>query len=168
MPRTALINALVFQIGWLVCVIGGDRWALTVGLALLAVHWLWVSRDHREWAVIALGALFGIAVDTLLHALQLFRFAEVTTGVPWWLAVLWLLFMTTLNHSLAILQRHPPWALLLGAIGGPASYYAGVQFGAAQFGLSPQMALLLLAAVWAVLLPLLTQVMKYRRLGLLV
>lgn len=168
MSRPILVNALLFQVGWLICVIGGDAWALTVGIALLVAHWQWVSRDRREWAVIALGALLGIAVDTLLHALQLFRFTEVTTGVPWWLAVLWLLFMTTLNHSLAILQRYPLWALLLGAVAGPASYYAGVQLGAAQFGLSSQTALALLAVVWAALLPLLAVLMKFRRLGLLV
>lgn len=167
MSRTILLNALMFQLGWLVCVMGGDRWALSVGVALLAAHWLWVSRDSREWLAIALGAGFGIVVDTSLHALQLFRFDSVTTGVPWWLAVLWLLFMTTLNHSLALLQRLPRWAMVLGAVGGPASYYGGVALDAAQFGLPVLQALLVLAGVWALLLPLLVQLMKFRRLGVL-
>lgn len=166
--RTVLLNAALFQVGWLVCVAGGDLWALTVGVALLVAHGVWISRDRREWMVIALGALLGIAIDTLLHGLQLFTFENVTTGVPWWLMVLWLLFMTTLNHSLALLQQHPYLAVIIGAVGGPASYYAGVALGAAQFGVTPPVALMLLAGVWALLLPLLSLMMKFRHLGRLV
>lgn len=168
MSRTQLLNALLFQIGWLVCVLGGDLWALTVGLALLAAHWIWVSRERREWLVIGVGALLGMGVDSLLHALQLFRFETVSFGIPWWLAVLWLLFLTTLNHSLVALQRVPQLALPVGALGGPASYYAGVALEAARFGVALPQALAMLALVWAVLLPLLVLMMKFRRFGVLV
>ncbi|WP_122763236.1 DUF2878 family protein, partial [Pseudomonas viridiflava] len=67
------------------------------------------------------------------------------------LMLLWALLATTLRHCLAWSAR--PWwrAALLGAMGGPLSYYAGSQLTDVQFGygLGPTMAGL--AVLWAVL-----------------
>ncbi len=38
-----LANAALFQCGWFACVLGGDSLWLLVGLAVLAVHLLWIS-----------------------------------------------------------------------------------------------------------------------------
>lgn len=57
------------------------------------------------------------------------RFDFGTGGylLPLWLALLWAVLGTTLNHCLAWTAK-PLWrAVVLGAIGGPMSYYAGSQ-----------------------------------------
>ena len=42
MPKL-IANAVLFQLGWFACVLGGDGpWLLAV-LAIVAVHLLWVS-----------------------------------------------------------------------------------------------------------------------------
>jgi hypothetical protein len=59
-----------------------------------------------------------------------------------------------LARSLKFLNRHLTLAALFGAIGGPSSYFAGQRFGAVEFGYELMPTLLLLAAIWACLLPL--------------
>ncbi len=162
-----LLNVLLFEAGWLACVIGGSGIALFVVPPLLLGHWYWLARGAREWQGIALGTALGVSVDSALHAAGVFVFSGafvvdgVALGVPLWLGLLWLLFLTTFNHALRWLRGRLWLATLLGALGGPSSYLAGVYLGAAGFGLSTLPALLLLAAVWAVLTPLLVQIMAW-------
>jgi hypothetical protein len=51
----------------------------------------------------------------------------------------------------------PPWwrASLLGAIGGPLSYYAGSQLAGVSFGYGTTPSLIGLALLWALLFPML-------------
>jgi len=67
---------------------------------------------------------------------------------------MWALFATTINHSMAWLKNRYFLALLLGAVFGPLAFIAGESLGAVVF-LDRTMALTLLAAGWAVLMPLL-------------
>lgn len=154
MPRL-LANAILFQLGWFACVLGGDGpWLLVAGLAL-AVHLLWVSSWAAQGKLLLSVFLLGCAVDSFLLHLGVFDFGEPRTLIPLWLALLWLLLATTLDHSLAWSAR--PWwrASLLGAIGGPLAYYAGAQLGGVQLPLGTATTLGLLALIWAVVMPLL-------------
>ena len=47
-----LANAVLFQCGWFACVLGGDSAWLLVGLAVLAVHLLWISSWAEDGALI--------------------------------------------------------------------------------------------------------------------
>ena len=146
-----LANAALFQCGWFACVLGGDSLWLLVGLAVLAVHLLWISAWAKDGVLIISVMLVGTAVDTLLRAVGVFQFSEPGPLIPFWLMLLWALLATTLRHCLAWSAR-PRWrAALLGAMGGPLSYYAGSQLTDVQFGygLGPTMAGL--AVLWAVL-----------------
>ncbi|MGE7812782.1 DUF2878 domain-containing protein [Pseudomonas sivasensis] len=146
-----LANAALFQCGWFACVLGGDSLWLLVGLAVLAVHLLWISAWAEDGVLIISVMLVGTAVDTLLRAVGVFQFSEPGPLIPLWLMLLWALLATTLRHCLAWSAR-PRWrAALLGAMGGPLSYYAGSQLTDVQFGygLGPTMAGL--AVLWAVL-----------------
>jgi hypothetical protein len=83
--------------------------------------------------------------------------------IPIWLALLWPLLATTLNHCLAWSAR--PWwlASVLGAIGGPVSYYAGTQLATVSLPLGFWTSMLILAAVWVVVFPLLHWLAQYFR-----
>ncbi|MDQ0738457.1 DUF2878 domain-containing protein [Pseudomonas sp. W4I3] len=150
-----LANAALFQCGWFACVLGGDGPWLLVGLAVLVINLLWISSLADDGALIVSVTLAGTVQDTLLRTLGVFHFSEPGPLIPFWLMLLWALLATTLRHCLAWSAR--PWwrAALLGAVGGPLSYYAGSQLAGVQFGygLVPTMAGL--ALLWAVVFTLL-------------
>jgi len=145
-----LLNAVLFQIGWFACVLGGNSFWLLVPIAILLVHlWLigtWRTEGRLLMAVFALGCV----LDSALVKIGLFDFGEAGRVIPLWLALLWPLLATTLRHCLAWTAR--PWwlASILGAIGGPASYVAGSHLTYVQLPLGVWPSALILAAIWAV------------------
>ncbi len=150
-----LANAALFQCGWFACVLGGDSRWLLVGLAVLAVHLLWISGWSKEGQVILAVTLLGTVVDTSLRTFGVFHFTLPGPVIPVWLILLWALLATTLRHCLA--WSAAPWwrASLLGALGGPLSYYAGSQLAGVSFGYGTTPTLIGLALLWALLFPLL-------------
>lgn len=154
MPKL-IANALLFQLGWLACVLGGEGpWLLLVA-GVLAVHLWWVSSWAAEGKLLLSVFLAGSALDSFLLNLGVFDFGEPRQLIPLWLALLWLLLATTLNHCLAWTAQ--PWwrASLLGAIGAPLSYYGGAQLADVSLPLGTWPTLALLAAIWAVVMPVL-------------
>ena len=148
-----LANAALFQCGWFACVLGGDSLWLLVGLAVLAVHLLWISAWAEDGVLIISVMLVGTAVDTLLRAVGVFQFSEPGPLIPFWLMLLWALLATTLRHCLAW-SAQPWWrASLLGAVGGPLSYYAGSQLAGVSFGYGTVPTMLGLGLLWAILFP---------------
>lgn len=157
MPSGRLLaSAGLFQLGWFACVFGARQpaWLLLAVLCLL-VHLLWLAPGRREGWLVAQVALAGWLLDSaLLHA-GLFDFGAGAGAAPLWLALLWALFATTLRHCLAWTAR-PGWrASLVGAIGGPLSYLAGAELAGVGLPLGPWPSLLVLAGVWAVVMPVL-------------
>ncbi|AZE76572.1 DUF2878 domain-containing protein [Pseudomonas synxantha] len=150
-----LANAVLFQCGWFACVLGGDSLWLLVGVAVLGIHCLWISSPTDDGMLIVKVTLAGTLLDTLLRTLGVFHFSEPGPMVPFWLMLLWALLATTLRHCLAWSAR--PWwfASLLGAVGGPLSYYAGSQLAGVSFGYATPATLIGLALLWATLFPLL-------------
>ena len=154
MPKL-IANALLFQLGWFVCVLGGDGpWLLAV-LAIVAVHLLWVSSWQAEGKLLISVLLAGSALDSFLLNLGVFDFGEPRTLIPLWLACLWLLLATTLNHCLAWTAQ--PWwrASLLGALAAPLSYYGGAQIADVGLPYGTWPSLLLISALWALVMPVL-------------
>ena len=80
--------------------------------------------------------------------------ALVEGAAPYWMVALWALFATTLNVSLRWLRARPWLGALLGALGGPAAYYAGARLGALELATAGA-GLGAIAIGWAVLTPLL-------------
>ncbi len=150
-----LANAGLFQCGWFACVLGGDSSWLLVGLAVLSVHLLWISSLADDGLLVLNVTLAGTLLDTLLRTLGVFHFSEPGPLIPFWLIVLWALLATTLRHCLAW-SAQPWWlASLLGAVGGPLSYYAGSQLAGVGFGYGTAATLIGLTLLWAMLFPLL-------------
>lgn len=125
--QALLFNALRFEAGWLLCVLGGSWVAAVAGSSLLIWH-LWRHGLPGEWRFIAGLALAGLLIDGSLHLLGGFDFGDqqlVLGLLPLWLWMLWPLFATLIYHSLAWLWRYPLLSALCGAISGPLSYYGG-------------------------------------------
>lgn len=151
-PR--VVNAVLFQLGWLACVLGGDAVAVGMLAAILFCHFGLVYRGEHEWRLIAIVGLLGVLCDSLLALAGVLVFDKPSLGlIPVWLACLWLIFATTLRHSLAWLERRLWLAALLGALAGPSSYIAGARLADVGFASQPLLSPLLLSLIWALLLP---------------
>lgn len=149
-----LINALIFQIGWFVCILGGSGWAAVFTATVLAVHFLVSVQRFNDVVAIVLAILFGLGHDLVLIHTEQILFMESAQLPPLWLMCVWALLGITLNHSLQWVYNRPVWSSLLGAIFAPLSYLAGVTWSSAEWS-SPLVEVLpIIAALWLVILPL--------------
>lgn len=101
-------------------------------------------------------ATIGYLFDSLQVLIGVMAFpVHVALGwpSPIWMIALWINLAATLNLSLKWLQGKLLLAAILGAIGGPATYYAGSRLGAVElFG---PVSLLALSLQWVIAMPLL-------------
>jgi Protein of unknown function (DUF2878) len=147
-----LFNFVAYQLAWFAVILAAanDHAWVSVAVALLvaATH-LAVRREALDARLIALAAAVGLLVDSTLVIAGQVRFASAwPDGVaPYWMLSLWMVFATTLNHSLRWLVRRPLVAALAGAVGGPLAYFAGAQLDALRL-VSPATSLPLIGALW--------------------
>lgn len=151
-----ILNFLLFQTGWLVCVLyPGLLSAGVVGMFLIA-HFVLVSQYRWvEAQFVGLGTVVGAVLDGIW-----FRTGVLDDGTaqvmltPVWLVMIWAIFMTTLCHSLQWVSRKPwlPW--VLAPIAGPFAYWSASQLGAVELPMM-NLSLVALALGWMVVFPLL-------------
>ncbi|MFR0687869.1 DUF2878 domain-containing protein [Enterobacterales bacterium AE_CKDN230030158-1A_HGKHYDSX7] len=155
-------NVLWLQLGWWGCVLGAERtWLLPLVLTGLCIHVACCPRPRAELRTIALVALSGWLLDTALGLVGVFRFPGILA--PPWLLLLWPVFASSLNHSLAWAAR-PLWrGAILGALGGPPAYLAGARLANIELPLGELATALLLAATWALWLPLMLRLANPRQ-----
>jgi len=152
--KKILINLTLFQIGWLVCVIGGNLYAVGFTLAALLIHNWVVLHDHNEWKLIGGVVLVGCLWDITMANMGVINYTNADLfGIPVWLICLWLLFATTFMHGLFWLRRRLWLAVVFAAVLGPASYWFGSKLTDASFGLPLAASVLIMGAGWALLFP---------------
>jgi hypothetical protein len=156
-----IANAALFQAGWFACVMGGDSYWLVVPIGALIVHLLWISSWTDEGKQVLWITALGTVLDSVLLMLGVFDFDAGGPLIPLWLILLWALLATTLNHCLSWTAK--PWwrASLLGAIGGPMSYYAGSKLAGVHLPLGLWPSMLLLGLLWAAVFPFLQWLAGY-------
>lgn len=152
--KKALINFALFQLGWLVCVLGGDVYAILFTLPALLLHQWLILDNPREWTLIGVIVLCGGLWDIAMAQFGVISYADaMPVGIPLWLICLWLLFATTFVHSLLWLRRYLWLAVPLAAVFGPASYWFGTNLTEAELRLPVIESLAIMAAGWALLFP---------------
>lgn len=141
MPSPALVaNFMLFQLGWLVSVVGAARGYPAAGAvyaaAWAALHHCYIRRGRLHELLLVLAAAgLGFVVDSLLVLGGVIAFpAHASLGSPStvWMVSLWVMFAMTLRHSLGWLRSRYLPAALLGAVFGPLAYWAGSRIGAIQ------------------------------------
>ena len=155
------INFAVFQIGWFACVLGAANGRPWVGpvvvLAIVLLHLGLARRPAGEVSLMLSAVAIGLLADSLLvfSGWVSYPSGNWAQGLaPYWILAMWALFATTLNVSMKWMRNRRAVAILAGAVGGPASYLAGQKLGAIQL-LDPIFALVALAVIWAIAMPLL-------------
>jgi len=148
----ALVNILIYQVIWFLCVIGETRGAI-LAIPLLGLHLFFTQNRKNDLQLMAAFFVAGLVIDGSLYGVGFFSFEAPARPIPFWLAVIWLALATLPHNSLGWLKGRPFLSALFGATGGPLAYWAGVRLGAASFNWPLVPSLLLLAAIWALLWP---------------
>jgi hypothetical protein len=153
MNRSIVANAVLFQLGWFACILGGNVFAIPAAAIILICHWFFISRDIAEWRSIFIIAFAGSVIDSILFSTYVFIDGSDRYLAPLWLICLWLIFATTPNYTFRWLQKRTIVSVVLGAVAGPLSYLAGIKLNAVEFGIPSSQALLLLGVIWAIFFP---------------
>jgi hypothetical protein len=137
-----------FELCWLALV----YWQQLVVIPVL-LYWcygMWrLSKAGRIAVLITLSA--GVVVDTSLVQLNVLQFSGGNL-LPLWFVLLWAVFALAAVEFMAKVLTKPWLAALLGASGGPLSYWGGAALsgGAMQFPL-PLYSAVVLIVVWALI-----------------
>jgi Protein of unknown function (DUF2878) len=155
-----LLNVAQFQVGWFACVLSaaaGHAWiGAAVAVNIVGIHLMRIENRFAELLLVIAAALVGLVADTMLIQSGWLTFAAGASAygmTPYWMVTLWMIFATTLNHSLTWLHRNAVLAAVFGGLGGPLAYYAGERLGALRIADSFA-AFGGIAIVWALALPL--------------
>ena len=156
-----VLNLVLFKGGWVACVmLAAQDLPLLATLAVAAVvliHLLVVPVPVKEAVFLSTAALIGLGWESLVLATGLLQYpasSQFGAWAPHWIVAMWVLFATTVNYGLSWVKRSWTLAAIMGLIGGPMAFFAGAGLGAVTFTNTP-LALALIGAGWAVLLPLL-------------
>lgn len=151
-----ILNFVVFQAGWLICILYPGMAAAGLVVGFLVLHFVLVSQKRMsELQFIGLGTVIGASLDLLWFRTGILASAEGEILLtPPWLVAIWAIFMTTLSHSLDWVSRKAWLPFVLAPIAGPFAYWSASQLGAVTL---PAMlpSLMALAAGWLVVFPLL-------------
>lgn len=153
-----LMNAILFQIVWFVCLLAGSAWALIATVCYLLLHHRYFMTDRREWRLLFVFLGLGLLIDGSLFQIGIFSTStEVLSDIktpPVWLLCLWVSVGTLFAHSLAFLRSRYLFSALLGAVGPTMSYFAGANLAGITLAEPVMLSLCVVAIVWSMVLPL--------------
>ncbi len=145
------ISAIFFQIQWWLCVFSGiehhEQYAYWIAFALFLLHLFYqpITRPMRLFFLTLLSC--GVANDTLLMQLGVFKFSFQGDLIPVWLMVLWACFSAWFLHAQWLNQRLIV-ILCLFCIGGTGSYYVAARLHALTFLMPLNHSLMMMALDW--------------------
>lgn len=157
-----VLNFLLFQAGWLLCVLYPNLIAVLVIAVILAFHLILVSRNRwSELQFIGFGTVVGAALDTLWFqtGILVSDTADLLIAPPWLVAI-WAVFMTTLCHSLDWISRNRWLPFVLAPVAGPFAYWSASKLGTVSLPDLP-VSLLALACGWLIIFPLLLFIRRF-------
>ena len=159
--KNIILNIILFQVGWFACVLTAANNIAAVGalisVMILITHVKLSVNARKEIRIISIAMLIGLVWDSILVSTGLLNYQSGMVAsflAPYWIVLMWALFATTINSSLAWLKEKLIIAAIFGAISGPLAYYAGAKLGAVVF-VSETNALIALSVGWAIFTPLL-------------
>lgn len=157
----AIQNLVLFKLGWVACIFAAaallPEFAVLAVATVVLIHLARAPVPVKEAVFLLSAAGLGLAWETFVLFTGLIEYPGAVAGnvlAPYWIVAMWVLFATTINNGFKWVKRHWALASVFGLIGGPMAFYAGTAAGAASFS-NTFIALAVIGAGWAVLLPLL-------------
>jgi hypothetical protein len=120
-------------------------------------------RHGNDLLVLIAAILLGLIIDTSWTIFGLMEFTDprpVHPIAPLWILIMWVGFALTVNHSMAWMKEHRWLPAILGFIGGPLAYFAGLRLGAVEYLVDPWFVSTILGIVWAIALTILVKISK--------
>ena len=161
-----LANFAIFEAAWFACILGVAHgrplWGTAAVVAAIAWHVAISARPATELALVGLLCTIGLVAESAVVVQGHVAYSSgqpVAWLAPYWMVALWGEFAIALNVTLRRLKGKPVLALVLGAVFGPLSFLGGVRLGGARF-IDEAAALVTLACMWAVLMPLVMALSK--------
>jgi hypothetical protein len=155
------VGFALFQGAWFTCVIGAARGQAAFGVAavaaVVALLVAWSTRRSADLRLVLLAVAIGVVWDSLLARTGVVVYASpgpLPGWAPAWILALWALLAPMLREPMRWLHGRPLAAAVLGGVGGALSYAAAARLGACRFP-DPLLAMAVLGAGWALIMPLL-------------
>lgn len=158
-----LFIAVGFQLVWLSAAFGAAHGSALIGtLTALVFIAAVVASSTSATSVLAIStvsAMTGLVVETGLLAAGLVHYEASWPShavAPVWIVALWFGFGATISPLVALTGRDR-WIrlVMLGALAGPAAYWAGARISALQVEDPGWPAYLTIAIIWGIVLPVL-------------
>ena len=153
-----LLNFLLFQVGWFICVLGAANDSTFLALALVTtliiIHITITPHKIDDIKLFAYALIIGFVYDGFIqfYGLILYNSAGWQFPLPpLWILMLWVLFSMTLNHSLSWLKGRIIISSVFGFVGGPLAYIAAEKLGAIT--ITSSQTIFILALGWAIITP---------------
>lgn len=128
-----LTNAILFQLTWFGCVLGGARGEPWWGILPLSLLMAFVARRpyiRQDLALTAVLVSAGWGLEFLWIQKGVLVYVQANEVFPVWILLLWGGVALTINHSLAWFHRFPVTGAALAAVAAPLCYLSGAQLGA--------------------------------------
>jgi len=148
-----LFNGLLFNLSWFAIVYThSDYLAVGIAAAHILVHFSVMGYGLPEFRLVSYITFFGVLFDQAMFASGVFSTANGNPFAPLWLSCLWPILGTTLMHAFRGLQHNLLLAMILGGVGGAASYTLGARLSDIDFT-DPAWGLRFIAITWAIVFP---------------
>jgi hypothetical protein len=152
--KKIILNLAIFQIGWIVAILGGNLYAFLYTVFAIAIHQQFVVEHVSEWKLIGIIVLVGFSWAMVMTQAQILFFPDADIfGIPLWLICLWVLFATMFQHCLRWLQPRRFLSAFFAAVFGPLSYWFGTQISSAEMAEPLWFSIIILSVGWAVFFP---------------
>tara|TARA_B100000131_G_C17998967_1_gene565736 strand:+ start:458 stop:979 length:522 start_codon:yes stop_codon:yes gene_type:complete len=156
-----IYDLIGFKICWIACAFSTTWGAPYLGplltLIFILLHLVIVKFNSRDIKIIGLALLSGLVIDSLFFQFNLINYqGGILTQfklAPLWILSMWAGFSVTLLYSLDSIKNRYFISGILGLIGGPLSYNAGVQIG--SITLNGLLSYIALGIVWGLIIPIL-------------
>ena len=133
-----LFTLIGFKITWISCIFGeiyiSGWFGFFIGLVFLLSFFLYTEKKLQSFNIILIFSVLGYSFDSLLSLSNLYTINSQNNFLflPIWFMVLWPSFCTLLVDCFSFLKKKYFFAILLGGIFGPISYYAGLSLNLAN------------------------------------
>lgn len=156
-----LYDLVGFKICWVLCAFCSTWNQPYLGpfatLIFLMIHLYLVNFKSRDIKVILIAITCGFFLDSSFSLSGLIRyeggFLSSYQLSPLWILSMWAGFSLSMMYTLEVIKNNYTISALLGFVGGPLSYSAGVGIGSIE--IHTITSYILLALAWAVVVPLL-------------
>lgn len=155
-----LFSTFLFYLGWVVCLQEASKDDFFYGSLLIlgiTIYYLYFSSCRRaDYLLLTLVVAIGPLSDILYAQLGLLHYHSPPVLFSWfpplWVFLLWGLFAVNL-HLFSWLNNRWWLAILLGGLGGPASYLSVVRLGAVSLLKPFPVTFMAIGGIWAVFFP---------------